>query len=107
MSIFMTLHATGEAKGLEEFAFANKDKMQAVLQAAERHGLIAHRFCASDEGGKVMVIDEWPDRQSFEAFFQEQESQIRPMMEAAGVTAEPEVTFWKKLDTYDDFGWGA
>jgi hypothetical protein len=23
----------------------------------------------------------------------------------AGVTAEPEVTFWHKLDTQDDVGW--
>ena len=26
-----------------------------------------------------MVLDEWPDRQSFESFFHEQESEIGPM----------------------------
>jgi hypothetical protein len=51
--------------------------------------------------------DEWTDRQSFESFFREQESQIRPMMKAAGVTAEPEASFWHQLATHDEFGWGA
>jgi hypothetical protein len=29
------------------------------------------------------------------------------MMGEVGVTAEPEVTFWRKLDTHDEVGWGA
>jgi hypothetical protein len=53
-----------------------------------------------------MVLDEWPDRQSFESFFQEQESEIRPMFEAAGVTAQIEPVFWRELSTHDAFGWG-
>jgi hypothetical protein len=53
-----------------------------------------------------MVLDEWPDRQSFEAFFQEQGSQIRPIFEAAGVRSEPTPTFWHQLQTRDEFGWG-
>jgi hypothetical protein len=27
------------------------------------------------------------------------------MMGAAGVTSEPEVTFWRKLETNDEVGW--
>jgi hypothetical protein len=42
--------------------------MQGILEAAKRHGLIAHRFYGSDDGGSLMVLDEWPDRQSFESF---------------------------------------
>jgi len=107
MSVIMTLELTGDPKGLEQFASQNKDKMEAVLEAAKQHGLIAHRFYGSDDGGKVMVLDEWPDRQSFESFFREQESQIRPMMEAAGATSEPTPVFWQELSTHDVFGWGA
>jgi hypothetical protein len=29
------------------------------------------------------------------------------MMAEVGVTAEPEVTFWRELDTNDRIGWGA
>jgi hypothetical protein len=28
-------------------------------------------------------------------------------MDAAGVTAPPEITFWRKLEVRDDVGWGA
>ena len=107
MSVIMTLELPGDPKGLEQFANQNRDKMQAVLEAAKQHGLIAHRFYGSDDDGRLMVLDEWPDRQSFESFFREQEPQIRPMMEAAGVTANPEASFWHQLATHDEFGWGA
>jgi hypothetical protein len=33
--------------------------------------------------------------------------EIQPMMDAAGVSSEPEVNFWRKLETGDDAGWGA
>ena len=108
MSVIMALDVTaGNPKGLEQFASQNKDTMQAVLEAAKRHGLIAHRFYASDDGSRVMVLDEWPDRQSFESFFREQQAEIGPMMEAAGVTSQPEPAFWNELATHDAFGWGA
>jgi heme-degrading monooxygenase HmoA len=108
MSVFMTLEVTGDANALEQFASDNKDTMQSVLEAAKRHGLIAHRFYGSDDGRKVMVVDEWPDRQSFESFFQEQQPQIGPMFEAAGVTmtSTTEPTYWRELETHDKYGWG-
>lgn len=107
MSVIMTLEAKGDPKGLEQFANQNREKMQAVLEAAKQHGLIAHRFYGSDDGSRLMVLDEWPDQESFESFFREQQSQIGPMMEAAGVTAEPEPSMWHQLATHDEFGWGA
>lgn len=107
MSVIMTLEAAGDPKALEKYAADNTEKMKAVLEAAKRHGLIAHRFHGSTDGTKVMVTDEWPDRQSFESFFQEQQSEIRPMFEAAGVTAPMEPTFWRQLQTVDVYGWGA
>ncbi len=52
-----------------------------------------------------MVVDEWPDAQSFQRFFEEMAPQIGPMFEAVGVTEEPRPTFWRKLETHDDVGW--
>jgi hypothetical protein len=106
MSVIMTMQVTGDPKALEQFASDNTEKMHAVLEAAKRHGLIAHRFYGSDDGGSVMVLDEWPDRQSFESFFQEQEPEIRPMLEVARVSAEPAPAFWSELETHDAHGWG-
>jgi len=107
VSVIMTLNVEGDPKTLERFASDNKEKMQAVLEAAKRHGLIAHRFYGSEDGSRTLVLDEWPDRQSFESFFREQESEIGPMFEAAGVTAPPDPMYWQELETNDAFGWGA
>jgi hypothetical protein len=48
-----------------------------------------------------MVVDEWPDEESFHTFFQAS-PEIAGYMEAAGVTSEPVITFWRPLDTNDD-----
>ena len=53
-----------------------------------------------------MAIDEWPDAASFQAFFSESEPEIGPMMQQVA-TGEPEITFWTKLETGDDYGWDA
>lgn len=106
MSVIMTLEAAGDPKGLEQYARDNTEKMQRILEAAKRHGLVAHRFYGSDDGSSLLVLDEWPDRQGFESFFQEQESDLRPMFEAAGVTAQITPMFWRELSTHDAYGWG-
>jgi hypothetical protein len=66
--------------------------------------VIAHRFYASEEGD-IMVIDEWPDEQSFRSFFDKNSARIGPLMQAAGVTSEPQAKFWRKLETHDEYGW--
>ncbi|MFD8141676.1 hypothetical protein [Streptomyces sp. NPDC059708] len=105
--MILTLEAAGDAAALERYAQNNAEKFQGVLEAAKRHGLIAHRFYGSEDGSRVMVADEWPDRQSFESFFQEQGGEIRPMFEAAGVTTQIEPKFWRELSMQDAYGWGA
>jgi len=106
MSVIMTLQVVGDPKAIEQFGSDNTEKAQGILEAAKRHGLIAHRFYGSDDGASLMVLDEWPDRQNFESFFKEQESELRPMFEAARVTAQIEPTFWRELATHDTYGWG-
>jgi hypothetical protein len=105
MSVIMTLTLDGDPAGVERYAAENPDKMRAIRDHAVEHGLIAHRFYGGQ--GKVMVVDEWPDAESFQSFFAHMESEIGPIMEAAGVTGEPAPAFWRKLETGDDYGWGA
>jgi heme-degrading monooxygenase HmoA len=104
--VIVTLRFAGDPGKLEEFAAANPEHMQGIVEAAKGHGLIAHRFYGSGDD-KLLVADEWPDAESFQAFFEEQRSQIEPIMEHAGVTSEPEVTFWRRLEANDAYGWGA
>ena len=107
MSVIMTMSVQGDPAKMEQIAGENPDRIRSIAERAKSHGLIAHRFYGSDDGGKLMVLDEWPDRQSFESFFREQQAEIGPMMEAAGVTSQPEPAFWNELTTHDTFGWGA
>lgn len=107
MSVFMTMQTKADPRAWEQFASENPEKMQQVLESAKSHGLIAHRFYGSDDGGNVLILDEWPDRQSFEAFFAQERELITRLMGEVGVTAAPEVTFWRELDTHDAVGWGA
>jgi hypothetical protein len=102
MSVFMTMIVKGDPSGLERYAAENVDAMAAVRDHAVEHGLIAHRFFGGD--GQIIVIDEWPDAESFHRFFDAEAATIGPMMAAVGA-GEPEITFWRKLETGDEVGW--
>lgn len=106
MSIIVTLRVKGDPSKLEQFAAGNADGMRSIAEQAKQHGVIAHRFYGSDDG-QILVADEWPDAQSFQAFFEQEGGRIQPMMDAAGVTSEPEIIFWRRLETLDGIGWGA
>ena len=66
MSVIMTFRATGNPDELERRAAQNPEGMRSIAERAKEHGLIAHRFYGSD--GKIMVVDEWPDAESFQRF---------------------------------------
>ena len=107
MSVIMTLRVQADPSKLEEMAAGDPDALRSISERArDKHGCIGHRFYGSDDG-QVMVIDEWPAPENFQAFFDEESEAIQAHMGAMGVTSEPEITFWRKLDTRDDIGWGA
>jgi quinol monooxygenase YgiN len=103
MSVIVTLTFKGDPAQMEAQAAAEPERIGGIVEQAKQHGLIAHRFYGSE--GRILVVDEWPDEQSFQAFFSAAAGDIQPMMDAAGVTSEPEVTFWRKLETGDEVGW--
>src|SRR5581483_1025104 len=105
MSVLMTFWVQGDPNELERLAAQDPAGMRAIADQAKQHGLIAHRFYGTD--GQIMVIDEWPDRESFERFFESQRAKIEQMMQEAGVTGEPGINFWRELETHDAVGWGA
>lgn len=104
MSVIVTLRVKGDPRRLEEYAAANSDAMRSLAEHAKEHGLIAHRFYGSEDGD-LMVADEWPDRQSFEQFFEHDRDRIDSVMQAAGAGDDPELKFWRKLETHDEVGW--
>lgn len=104
MTVIMTLRMKGDPKRLEEIAAENPDRIRSIADRAREAGVLAHRFYGTDDG-QIMVIDEWPDAESFQGFFESSAPDIQPLMQDAGVESEPEVAFWHKLETHDDIGW--
>jgi len=102
VSVIMTLRVSGDPDKLERLAGENQDMIRGISQRAKDQGLIAHRFYGSE--GQIMVVDEWPDPDSFHRFWEAEQENIGPMMEQVA-TSEPEITFWRKLETGDEVGW--
>jgi heme-degrading monooxygenase HmoA len=100
MSVLMTLRVHGDAAELERRAEANPAAMQEIRDRAVSFGLVSHRFYAAD--GEIMVVDEWESEDSFRRFFADS-TEIPGLMAEVGVREEPEVRFWRKLETYDDY----
>lgn len=51
---------------------------------------------------RFWFVDEWPDAESFQGFF-ESSQEIGEMLGEAGLTAPPQPVFWRELDTPDKF----
>lgn len=106
MSVLMTLRAKADPAKLEKKAANEPDVIRAISADAKNYGLIAHRFYGSDDG-QILVLDEWPDAESFHRFFDAHQSDIGSMMAEVGATAAPDISFFRELDTHDAVGWGA
>jgi len=102
MSVIMTFRVKGDPEKLEQLADADRDRIHAISERAKEAGLIAHRFYGAD--GQIMVVDEWPDPESFQRFFESERAEIEALMGEVA-SGEPEVTFWRKLETHDEIGW--
>ena len=100
MSVFMILRVQGDPEALEGYASSNADMMQRIAEAGKAAGAIRHAFGGSDD--EIIVIDEWPDEGSFQRFFESQ-PEIPRLMQEGGVTGAPQISFYRKLDTGDEF----
>jgi hypothetical protein len=100
MSGFMILRVAADPQRLEKYANDNADLMRSIADAGKAAGATRHAFAGGD--GEVLVIDEWPDAESFQRFFQSQPD-IPKLMAAAGAQGEPQVSFYRRLDTPDIF----
>ena len=105
MSVIVTLVAPGDPKAMERIAAEDPARLQAIVDAAKSHGLIAHRFYGSGE--KMMVDRRVAGRGELPARSSPSWSRRSGRSCSRSATGEPEITFWTKLETGDDFGWDA
>lgn|SRR5437762_11297363 len=102
MSVIMGLRISVDRGRFEEAINSDQARLQEISERSKQHGAIHHRFYASLAGDEVLVVDEWPDPESFQRFF-EASPEIGAMMGEAGVSSEPRPEFWQVLDTADKF----
>jgi hypothetical protein len=101
MSVYMLLQVNRDPKRLQD-AMSDRSRWDAINDRAKANGAIHHQFLVSPDGGTIAVFDEWETPEGFQRFF-DSSPEIPQMMAEAGVTSEPQVAFWHKLDTPDAF----
>jgi hypothetical protein len=101
MSVWVTIRAQGSAAKLEELAADDPSLFSSISERGAAQGATYHRIFGNDT--TVLVVDEWPDEETFHAFF-DTSADIADIMEQAGVTTPPEITVWRKLAVNDDIG---
>ena len=95
----MVMHVPGDPSKLEEYAQANQETIKGIAADGKSQGAIHHRFHGGD--GEVVVVDEWDSEESFQKFFDSNQD-IPPIMQQVA-TGEPQISFYRPLDTGDDF----
>jgi quinol monooxygenase YgiN len=98
MSVLMTLRVSGDPKAIEA---SDQAMMKTIAERGREYGVIRHRFYGNET--EVLVVDEWPDEKSFQAFF-DASPEIKGLMDAAGVVSAPNIEFWRPLDVDDAIG---
>ncbi len=101
MSVMVILRIPGNPTDLEGYAAGpGGELMRRIAEAGKAAGAIRHTFAGG--GNEILVIDEWPDEQTFQAFFAGQPA-IADVMRDGGAQGPPETTFYRKLSTPDQF----
>ena len=100
MSVYMSLRVKADADKMERFAQEHEDLMHKITDRAKSLGCIHHTFAA--ENGDVIVMDEWESREAFEKFFNDN-ADVAKIMQDVGVQSEPEIHFYRPLQTGDQF----
>jgi quinol monooxygenase YgiN len=100
MSVIVIGHITVDPAAVERLFRERAADFEAVAADSRTHGAISHRWGFGD--GQVLIVDEWPDADSFQKFFDNQQM-IPTLMQAAGVTAPPSFEFFEAKDSPDTF----
>jgi len=100
MSVIVIGHMTVDPANVEQLWVERKADFEAVARAAQAAGAIHHRWGFGADG--VVIVDEWPDIDTFQRFF-ESETRIAGLMEAGGVQGPPEFEFLEARSGPDEF----
>jgi hypothetical protein len=101
MSVLVILKVSGKPDDLERYAQGpGGDVMRRIADAGRAAGAAHHLFAGGDN--EVLVVDEWPDEQTFQSFFAAQ-AEIADVMRNGGAQGPPQISVYRMLDTPDRF----
>jgi hypothetical protein len=101
MSVLVSMRMTVDPARFEELARDKAEVMKEISEQGKRAGAIHHQFLAGD--GEVILADEWPSAEQFEAFFAAESERIGALMAEGGVSNEPRPVFLRRIETADAF----
>jgi hypothetical protein len=87
VSVLVIGHMTVDPANVAKLWADRPADFQAVANEAKAQGATHHRWAFGE--GRVVIIDEWPDAETFQKFFESQ-TQIPELMQAGGVQGPPE-----------------
>jgi heme-degrading monooxygenase HmoA len=100
MSVVIIAKLHVDPAKLEELFMSRKDVFQSVSERGKSAGAVHHQFLAGD--GEVLIVDEWPTAEAFNAFFSSQ-PEIEGLMAEGGVQGPPEVSVYQVMESPDRF----
>lgn len=94
-------HIPVQVTDFERVSKENEDTFVGVSVEGKAAGALHHSFL-EDNDGTLIVLDEWPSEEAFQAFFNGQKD-IPELMAAAGMAGPPSTKAYRILDTPDRF----
>jgi hypothetical protein len=98
MSVIVIGRFKADPSRLEQAFVTHKQTLIDVSDEAKSKGAVHHQFGAGD--GEVIIVDEWPDEASFQAFFAGQQD-IPKLMAEVGASTPPSFEVFRQMDSPD------
>jgi hypothetical protein len=100
MSVIVIGRMNTDPANIKKLWADRKADFEGVAKAAKAAGALHHRWGLGD--GYILIIDEWPDAESFQTFFSGN-STIPSLMQDGGVSGPPEFTIVEAATGPDEF----
>jgi len=100
MSVLVIGRMTVDPANVAKLWVDRKADFERVAANAKAAGALHHRWGFGDS--VVLIVDEWPDAESFQKFFQS-ETIIPELMQAGGVQGAPEFEIVEAREAPDSF----
>jgi quinol monooxygenase YgiN len=99
MSVLVRVVVPGDTDQFRAWVASDADKLAEIGEQGRAAGCLHHRFAVGD--GEVLIVDEWDNSESFQAFFGSDE--VAAAMRAGGAQGPPDVKIYAAIETADQF----